>query len=65
MNVTGIVPNMAVGPRDPFLNHKRNAIHAAEDLGYGRDVIKEVEAAKSSDEINRIMKSARYRRFGD
>lgn len=52
-------------PKDPFSMHKRNAIEAAGDLGYGHEVIAMVEKAESSAEINRIMKNARIERFGD
>lgn len=50
---------------DVFVRHKSEAVHAAEDLGYGRDTVKMIEKAQSSAEINRILKNARIRKFGD
>ena len=40
-------------------NYKHWAIQAAKDLHYGEDVIKELKAAKTDDEIDRIMRNAR------
>ena len=38
---------------------KRQAIKAAKDLLYGNEVVKQLEAAKTIAEMDRIMKTAR------
>ena len=43
---------------------KHDAINAAKDFDYGKDVYKALEAAKSHGEINRIMATARHKKFG-
>lgn len=37
------------------------AIKAAKDLGYGKEAIEQIEAAKNDAEIDRIMRSARHK----
>lgn len=44
---------------DDFRVVKRKAIKAAKDLGYGKDVIEKVKAAKNEGEINSAMTTAR------
>lgn len=43
---------------------KRALIRAAKDLGYGEDVIKRLETACTDGEAERIMKTARKKKFG-
>ena len=43
----------------PFSTIQYNAIVAAKELLYGDAVIEKLKSAKTSDEINRIMRSAR------
>lgn len=50
--------------RQETINFKQNAIHAAQDLGYGDAVIKKIRAAKTDNEIDRIMRNARKEKFG-
>lgn len=45
--------------------YKPSAIRAAKDLGYGDEVVRKIRAAKTDDEIERIMVSARHKKFGD
>lgn len=40
-------------------HYRREALHAAKDFGYGDLVIAKIKAAKSDNEISRIMASAR------
>lgn len=42
--------------------YKKEALEAARDLRYSREVINKIREAKSDNEISRIMKSARERR---
>lgn len=42
--------------------YKKEALEAARDLCYSREVINKIREAKSDNEISRIMKSARERR---
>jgi len=49
--------------RDDFQYTKIRAITAAKDLHYDEDVIKELRAAKSEGEIERIMRTARHKKF--
>ena len=42
--------------------YKKEALEAARDLCYGREIINKIREAKSDNEISRIMKSARERR---
>ena len=44
-------------------DYKSLAIAAAEDFGYGYEVIKKIEKAKTSDEVSAIMARARYAKF--
>lgn len=46
-----------------FSNYKREAIRAAKDLLYKKDVIKKLENAGSESEIEHIMCSARKERY--
>lgn len=50
---------------EPFVNccYKTQAVKAAKDLGYGKDVIDRIENAKCDAEITRIMRTERERRF--
>lgn len=43
---------------------KANAIKAAKDFGYGDDVVKRIRASKNDNEIDRIMREARKKKFG-
>lgn len=43
-------------------NYKLQAVKAAKDLDYDKDVIKRLKAAKSENEIERIMREARTKR---
>ena len=43
-------------------NYRISAIKAAKDLGYDKDVIKRLKAAKTENEIERIMREARTKR---
>lgn len=43
-------------------NYKLQAVKAAKDLGYDKDDIKRLKAAKSENEIERIMREARTKR---
>lgn len=47
--------------RNDFKLYKQQFIEIAAELGYGRDVIKEILSAKSEKEIDRIMTFARNR----
>ena len=42
---------------------KRQAVKAAKDLFYGDEVVKQLEAATTISEMDRIMKTARKERF--
>lgn len=42
--------------------YKKEALEAARDLNYSKEVIRKIEDAKSDNEISRIMKTARERR---
>ena len=42
--------------------YKKEALEAAMDLNYSKEVIRKIEDAKSDNEISRIMKTARERR---
>ena len=44
---------------EAYLYYQRFAVRAAKDLLYGRDVIKQLQNAKTTNEIGRIMKTAR------
>ena len=46
----------------PSNQYKKEALEAARDLCYSREVINKIREAKSDNEISRIMKSARERR---
>ena len=43
-------------------NYKIQAVKAAKDLGYGNEVIKRIKAAKTDNEIERIMREARTKK---
>lgn len=47
------------------ISYQNHAMKAAKDLGYGLDVMKDIKAATSNVEIERIMISARKRKWGD
>lgn len=42
-----------------YANYKENAMLAAQELGYGPEVVKKIINAKSDHEIERIMATAR------
>ena len=44
-----------------FWQHKRKMVRAAKDLCYSKDVIEQIEAAETDDEISRIMRNARIK----
>lgn len=44
--------------------YREEAIKAAKGLGYGAKTVKLIEKAESENEITRIMKDARKRKFG-
>ena len=44
---------------DDLRAYRRGALKAAKELCYGDEVIRRIKNAKSSDEISRIMKTAR------
>ena len=44
--------------------YKKQAIIAAKELGYGKDVLDKINKAKSETEIARIMATAREEKFG-
>ena len=46
-------------------NYRNDAIRAAFDFGYGDEVIKKIKAAKTDNEIERIMRNARKQKWGD
>lgn len=46
-------------------SYRNDAIRAALDFNYGDDVIKKIKDAKSDNEIERIMRNARKRKWGD
>lgn len=51
------------GPQN-VANNKEHAIKAAKQLGYGNDVVQQIKEAKSSEEVSRIMCTARKRSLG-
>lgn len=44
---------------EAYLYYQYRAVRAAKDLLYGRDVIEQLKNAKTTNEIGRIMKTAR------
>lgn len=44
---------------EAYLYYQHRAVRAAKDLLYGRDVIEQLQNAKTTNEIGRIMKTAR------
>lgn len=52
----------AVETSDPKI-FRRQAIKAAKDFCYGKEVIDKLNAAKTIEEMNRIMKVARKEKF--
>ena len=51
--------------KDERYHYRDNAIKAAKDLLYPKEVIDKVKAAKTEDEIERIMINARKKYFKD
>lgn len=49
----------------PGTNYKIQAIKAARELYYGKDVIKRLKEAKSDAEVACIMNTARHQKFGE
>ena len=41
--------------------YRKDALNAAKDLGYGKEVIEAIRNAETKDEISRIMTSARMK----
>lgn len=41
-------------------DYRKDAIHAAQDFGYGDEVIQKIKDAKSDDEVSGIMQVARH-----
>lgn len=56
-----LVTNAAIygGIAKPFKVERRITITAAKDLRYGEEVIKQLKNATNSDELTKIMKTAR------
>ena len=50
-------------PKDDFLRYKTEAVKAAEDFRYGRTAILAIEQASTSDEISKIMRECRIKKF--
>lgn len=48
---------------DELKHYRKDAIKAAKDFYYGDEVIKQLKAAKSETEIERIMINARHNKF--
>lgn len=46
-------------------SYRNDAIRAAIDFGYGNEVVKKIKAAKTDGEIERIMVTARKKKWGD
>lgn len=46
-------------------SYRSKAVKAAEELGYGKAVILQIEMAEKDSEIERIMVTARHKFFGD
>ena len=51
--------------KDERYHYRDNAIKAAKDLKYGKDVIERIKTAKTEAEIERIMINARKEKFKD
>lgn len=51
--------------KDERYHYRDNAIKAAKDLFYPKEVIEKVKAAKSEAEVCRIMANARREKFKD
>lgn len=49
--------------KTPLDGVKYEAKKAAKELGYGKEVIQDIEWAESESEVNRIMINARKKRF--
>lgn len=45
------------------ITYRQEAIKAAKELYYGKEIIKQLKAAKNDNEISRIMRTARERRL--
>lgn len=45
------------------ITYRPEAIKAAKELYYGKEIIKQLKAAKNDNEISRIMRTARERRL--
>ena len=50
---------------ESFKQQKIEAVKAAKDLYYGKDVIRAIENATTTGEISRIMINARHEKFRD
>ena len=50
--------------KEDFKAFKKQSINIANDFEYGNDVKKSIENAKSVAEINRILRTARDKKFG-
>lgn len=51
--------------RDGFKSCKIEAVKAAKDFRYGKEVIEQLEKAETEGEISRIMITVRHNMFGD
>lgn len=51
---------MSRGVKDEFKYEKRRASQIAKQFCYGEEVIKDIKAAKSINEINNILSTARH-----
>lgn len=49
----------------PGTNYKIQAIKAAKELYYGKDVVKRLKEAKSDAEVACIMNTARHQKYGE
>ena len=48
-----------------LLKYRKDAITAAKDLGYGNDIVKQINQAENEMQIDNIMRSARRAKFND
>lgn len=48
---------------DDFPTFRKQSVKIAKDFSYGKDVVSAIEKAKSVGEINRILRTARNKKF--
>ena len=58
------MPIAAQNNNETFKSYKSEAIKAAIELGYDVDVIEKLNKAKTDGEIQRLMITARHKKFG-